>query len=49
MKGKVYGNSDEMSVLSKLTAKCGSDSTIPQTMAMDALFAGRIIDRKLER
>ena len=30
-----------MSVLAKLTAKCGPDSTIPQTMAMDALFAGK--------
>ena len=29
-----------MNVLAKLTEKCGPDSTIPQVMAMDALFAG---------
>jgi len=38
--GKVYENEDEMSILAKLTKKCGTESTIPQTMAMDALFAG---------
>eukprot|EP00088_Acartia_fossae_P028188 TRINITY_DN28986_c0_g1_i6.p1 TRINITY_DN28986_c0_g1~~TRINITY_DN28986_c0_g1_i6.p1 ORF type:complete len:535 (-),score=114.95 TRINITY_DN28986_c0_g1_i6:246-1823(-) len=39
-KDKVYSSRDEMSVLAKLTQKCGPDSTIPQVMAMDALFAG---------
>ena len=39
-----------MSVLAKLTAKCGPDSTIPQTMAMDALFAGKIqIENQIDR
>jgi len=39
-KDKVYENKDSMNVLAKLTEKCGPDSTIPQVMAMDALFAG---------
>jgi len=39
-KDKVYENKDNMNVLAKLTEKCGPDSTIPQVMAMDALFAG---------
>ena len=39
-----------MSVLAKLTAKCGPDSTIPQTMAMDALFAGKnLTENQIDR
>ena len=41
---KVYENKDNMNVLAKLTEKCGPDSTIPQVMAMDALFAGKLLD-----
>jgi len=37
---KVYSNKDEMSLLAKMTKKCGPDSNLPQVMAMDGLTAG---------